>query len=63
MFPLPVSKNRTSSRTSTVDIVGGQAETDGVGRPTDGSLLCSSGIMSRLSSCGESVLQMLGNGT
>ena len=30
-------KNRTSSRTSTMDIVGGQAATDGVG--TDGSLL------------------------
>ena len=40
-----------------MDIVAGQAATDGVG--TDGSLLCSSGITSRLSCCGESVLQML----
>ena len=40
-----------------MDIVGGQAATDGVG--TDGSLLCSSGMTSRISCCGESVLQML----
>ena len=39
-----------------MDIVGDQTATDGVG--TDGSLLCSSGMTSRLS-CGESVLQML----
>ena len=39
-----------------MDIVGGQAATDGVG--TDGSLMCSTVITSRLS-CGESVLQML----
>ena len=39
-----------------MDIVGGQAATDSVG--IDGSLLCSSGITSRLS-CGESVFQML----
>ena len=38
-------------------IVGGQAATDGVG--TDGSLLCSSGMTSRLSCNGESVLQVL----
>ena len=38
-------------------IVGGRAATDGVG--TDRSLLCSSGMTSRLSCCGESVLQML----
>ena len=38
-----------------MDIVGGQAATDGVGNV---SLLCSIG-MSRLSCCGESVLQML----
>ena len=31
--------------------------TDGVG--TDGSLLCSNGMTSRLSCCGESVLQRL----
>ena len=52
-----VYNNRTSSRTLAVDIVGGQAATGGVG--TDGSLLCSSGMTSRLSCCGESVLQML----
>ena len=52
-----VSKNRTSSRTSTVEIVGGQAATDGVG--TDGSLLCSNGMTSRPSCCGESVWQLL----
>ena len=40
-----------------MDIVGGQAATDGVG--TDGSLLCSSCMTSRLSCCGESVLLML----
>ena len=40
-----------------MDIVGSQAATDDVG--TDVSLLCSSGMMSRLSCCGESVLQML----
>ena len=40
-----------------MDIVGGQAATGGVG--TDGSLLCSSGMKSRLCCCGESVLQML----
>ena len=39
-----------------MDIVGGQAATDGVG--TDGSLLCSKGMTS-LSCCGESVLQIL----
>ena len=41
---VPVSavyKNRTSSRTSTMDVAGGQAATDGVGN--DGSLLCSNG--------------------
>ena len=40
-----------------MDIVGGQAATDDVG--TDGSLLCSSGMTSHLSCCGESVLQTL----
>ena len=40
-----------------MDIVGDQAAMDGVG--TDGSLLCSNGVTSRLSYCGESVLQML----
>ena len=40
-----------------MDIVVSQAATDGVG--TDGSLLCSNGMTSRLSCCGESVLQML----
>ena len=40
-----------------MDIVGVQAATDGVG--TDGSLLCSSGMTSRLSCCGESVFQMM----
>ena len=39
-----------------MDTVGGQAATDSVG--TDGSLLCSSSMTSRLS-CGETVLQML----
>ena len=38
-------------------IVGGQAATDGVG--TDGSLLCSSGMMSHLNCYGEYALQML----
>ena len=52
-----VCKNRTTSRTWTMDIVGGQAATDGVG--TNGSLLCSNFMMYRLSCCGESVLQML----
>ena len=52
-----VCKKRTSSKPSTVDTVGCQAATDGVG--TNGSLLCSSGMRSRLSCCGESVLQML----
>ena len=52
-----VCKNRTSSRTSTMDIVVSQAATDGVG--TDGSLLCSNGMTNCLSCCGESVLQML----
>ena len=42
---------------STMNIVGGQEKTDGVS--TDELLLCSSGMMSRLSCCGESVLQML----
>ena len=41
-----ICKNRTSSRTSTMDIVGGQAATDGVG--TDGSLLSSNDMMNRL---------------
>ena len=36
--------------------IGGQAATDGVG--IDGSLLCSNGMTSCLSCCGESVLQM-----
>ena len=40
-----------------MDIVGGQAAPDGVG--TYWSLLCSSGKTSRLSCCGDSVLQML----
>ena len=44
-----VCKNTTSSRTS--------VRTDGVG--TDGSLLCSSGITSRLSCYGEPFLHML----
>ena len=39
-----------------MDIVGGQAATDGFG--TDGSLLCFNGMTSCIS-CGESVLQML----
>ena len=52
-----VCNNRTSSRTSTMDSVGGQAATEGVG--TDGSLLYSNGKTSRLSCCDESVLQML----
>ena len=52
-----ISKNMTSSRTSTMDIVGAQRATDGVG--TDGSLLCSNDMMNRLSCCGESVIQML----
>ena len=39
-----------------MDTVGRQATTEGVS--TDGSLLCSSGMRSRLS-CSESVLQML----
>ena len=54
---MTVCKNRTSNRTSTVDIVGGQAATDGVG--TDGSLLSSNRMTTRISCCGESVLQML----
>ena len=44
-------------RTSTMDTVGGQATTDG--GSTDGLLLCYNGMTSRLSCCGESVLQML----
>ena len=48
---------RTSSRTATKDIIGGQAATDDVG--TDGSLPCSNGLTGRLNCCGESVLQML----
>ena len=40
-----------------MDIVGDQTATDGVG--TDGSLLCSKGMTSRFSCCGESVFQML----
>ena len=39
-----------------MDIVGDQAATDGV--ITGAALLCSSGITSRLSCCGESVLQV-----
>ena len=55
---MTVCKNRTSSRMSTMDIVGGQVVTDGVG--TDGWLLCSSGMTSCLSCGGESVLQIVG---
>ena len=40
-----------------MDIVGGEAATDGVG--TDGSLLCSSDKTSHLSCCGDSVLRAI----
>ena len=50
-------KNRTLSRTLTIDIVGGQATTDNVG--TNRSLLWFNCMMSCLSCCGESVLQIL----
>ena len=54
---MTICKNRISSRTSTIDVVGGQAATDGVA--TYESLLCSNCMTSSLSCCGESVLQML----
>ena len=50
-----VCTNRTSNKM--MDIVGGQAAPDGVG--TYGSLLYYNGMTSRLSCCGDSVLQML----